>query len=140
MAIASRLGLTMLATLVVLVGACSSSTDGAATNLMVWMGDKDITLSADEVPAGQVTFMIMNRGTIVHSLVIVRTDVPHDQMALDPNDPSKVSETGSIAVTGQMDVGSGKQISRRLVPGKYVLVCNEPAHYAVGMHRGLVVK
>jgi len=107
---------------------------------MVTMSDKDITLSAAEVPAGLVTFMVMNHGSILHSLVVIRTDVSDDQMPLDPADPAKVKETGSIVATGQMAAGSGKQIQRQLTPGKYVLVCNEPAHYAVGMHTGLVVK
>jgi uncharacterized cupredoxin-like copper-binding protein len=125
------------------LSACSSSPaapSGSTTTLMVMMSDKDITLSTAEVPAGLVTFMVMNRGTIVHSLVVIRTDVADNKMPLDPADESKVNETGSIAASGQMAVGSAKQIQRQLTPGKYVLVCNEPAHYAVGMHTGLVVK
>jgi len=130
-----------LALLALAISACASSGPApTATSVMVRMGDKEITLSQAEVPAGLVTFSIMNNGSIVHSLVLIRTDVAHDQMTLDPADPSKVDEKGSIAVTGQMAVGAMAQFARALVPGKYVLVCNEPAHYAVGMHTGLVVK
>ena len=139
----SRTIVAILALLTLVLSACSSSTaapSASATNVMVQMSDKDITLNATEVPAGLVTFMVMNRGTILHSLVVIRTDVADDQMPLDPADQSKVKETGSIVATGQMAAGSGKQIQRQLTPGKYVLVCNEPAHYAVGMHTGLVVK
>lgn len=138
---------TTAAALVVLVAvvlsACSApaaAPPSGANTVMVTMSDKDIRLSSAEVPAGLVTFMVMNSGTIVHSLVVIRTDTPDDKMPLDPADESKVKETGSIAATGQMPAGSGKQIQRQLTPGKYVLVCNEPAHYAVGMHTGLVVK
>lgn len=139
----SRTIIAVLALLTLVLSACSSSAaapSASATTVTVMMSDKEITLSTAEVPAGLVTFMVMNRGTIVHSLVVIRTDVPNDQMPLDPADLSKVKETGSIAATGQMVAGSGKQIQRQLTPGKYVLVCNEPAHYAVGMHTGLVVK
>ena len=130
-----------LAALGLVLSACSSSGGPlTGTNLMVTMGDKAISLSQTEVPAGLVTLMVMNHGTIVHSLVVIRTDTPDDQMPLDPSDESKVKEAGSIAATGQMSAGAMKQIQRQLTPGKYVLVCNEPAHYAVGMHTGLVVK
>ena len=139
----SRTIASLIALLALILSACSSSAaapSGDANTVMVTMSDKGITLSAPEITAGLVTFMVMNRGTIVHSLVVIRTDTADDKMPLDPADESKVRETGSIAATGQMAAGSGKQIQRQLTPGKYVLVCNEPAHYAVGMHTGLVVK
>lgn len=131
----------ILALFALLLSACSASPmPVAAMGVMVTMSDKEITLSQSEVPAGLVTFMVMNRGTIVHSLVVIKTDTADDKMPLDPNDPAKVVETGSIAASGQMNAGTGKQIQRQLSAGRYVLVCNEPAHYAVGMHTGLVVK
>ena len=124
-----------------LLSACSaSSVTPNVASVMVTMNDKDITLSQAEIPPGLVTFMVMNHGTIVHSLVVIRTDVADDKMPLDPADETKVKETGSIAASGQMAAGTGKQLQRQLAAGKYVLVCNEPAHYAVGMHTGLVVK
>jgi uncharacterized cupredoxin-like copper-binding protein len=126
--------------LVALLGACSSAAQPAGTTITVTMGDKEIALSQADIAAGAITFNVINSGTIVHSLVLMKTDTPHDQMPLDSSDASKVKETGTIAVTGQMAVGTSKQISRQLAAGKYVLVCNEPAHYAVGMHTGLVVK
>ncbi len=137
----SRALVSQLALVILFLSACSgTAAPSNSTNVMVWMDDKGIQLSTAEVPAGLVTFMVMNRGTIVHSLVVIKTDTPDDKMPLDPNDAAKVSEAGSLAVTGQMAAGAGKQIQRQLSAGKYVLVCNEPAHYAVGMHTGLVVK
>lgn len=129
-----------LALIAFVISSCASSAAVPAATVMVRMGDKDIALSQNELSAGLVAFTVMNAGTIVHSLVLIRTDVPHDQMKLDAADPSKVDEKGSIAVTGQMAVGAMARFERSLVAGKYVLVCNEPAHYAVGMHAGLVVK
>jgi uncharacterized cupredoxin-like copper-binding protein len=141
---AARRSLAVIAALAVvaLLGACGGSApaSSAGTAITVTMTDKEIALSETSIGAGTVTFNVVNKGTTVHSLVILRTDVAHDKMPLDPNDVSKVLETGSIAVTGQLAVGATKQIARQLTAGQYVLVCNEPAHYAVGMHTALAVK
>ena len=141
MHVRSSLAIAGALALALLLGACSSAAPAAGTtNVTVTMTDKGITLSDPSVPAGAVTFTVVNKGTIIHSLVLIKTDVPHDKMPLDPKDPTKADETGSVAATGQMAVGASKQIARQLAAGNYVLVCNEPAHYAVGMHIGLVVK
>ena len=124
-----------------LLAACSSAAPATAgPTVTVTMTDKEIQLSDASVPAGPVTFNVVNKGTIIHSLVVIKTDAPQDKMPADPSDAAKVKESGSVAATGQMAVGSQKQLSRQLAAGNYVLVCNEPAHYAVGMHIGLVVK
>jgi uncharacterized cupredoxin-like copper-binding protein len=128
-----------LLTATALLAACSSA-PAATTNITVTLTDKEIALSQSDVDAGSVTFTIVNKGTTVHSLVLMKSDLPHDNIPADPKDPAKVQETGSIAVTGQLAVGASMQLSRKLVAGNYVLVCNEPAHYIVGMHTGLVVK
>ena len=81
-----------------------------------------------------------NSGTVVHSFVLIKTDTSHDKMPADAKDPSKVQETGSLAATGQIAVGQSKELTRDLAAGSYVLICNEPAHYIVGMHVALAVK
>ncbi len=133
-------GVLALAFVIPLVACSASGSTAAAKNIDVTLSDKDIMLSATEIPAGAVTFTVMNKGTIVHSIVVLRTDLSHEKIPTDTSDPSKVQEPGSIAATGQMAVGTTKQITRQLTAGHYVIVCNEPAHYAVGMHTGLQVK
>jgi uncharacterized cupredoxin-like copper-binding protein len=128
-----------LLTATALLGACGSAPE-AGPKITVTLTDKEIALSQSDVDAGTVTFTIVNKGTTIHSVVLMKSDLSHDNIPADPKDPAKVQETGSIAATGQMAVGASMQLSRKLAAGKYVLVCNEPAHYIVGMHTGLVVK
>jgi uncharacterized cupredoxin-like copper-binding protein len=90
--------------------------------------------------AGKVTFEVVNKGKAVHSLVLLKIDVPHDKVPSDPKDDAKVDEKGSVLSTGQLAVAQSKSFSRDLKAGSYVLVCNEPAHYLVGMHIGFVVR
>ncbi len=127
----------------VLAGACGTSSTAptaAGTNLTVTLTDNAVKLSESSVPGGKLTLTVVNKGTVVHSLVLLRTDLPHDKIPADPKDASKVQEAGSVAATGQMAVGASKQLVRELAAGSYVFVCNEPAHYIVGMHVGMVVK
>jgi uncharacterized cupredoxin-like copper-binding protein len=139
----TRTSLAIVAALAIAVvlGACgSAAAPSEGKTVTVTMTDKDITVSDTNIGAGAVTFNVINKGTIVHSLVVMRSDLAQDKIPADPNDAAKVQETGSIAATGQMAVGASKQLSRQLIAGQYVLVCNEPAHYLVGMHTALVVK
>jgi len=39
-----------------------------------------------------------------------------------------------------MAVGETKTFTVDLAPGNYVLICNQPAHYQLGMHIAFVVK
>jgi len=123
-----------------LLAACSGGASETVTTVAVTLTDKAVALDATAVPAGAVTFKVRNGGTIVHSLVLLKTDVPHDQIPADPNDAARVQQTGILRETGQLAVGETKQFAVRLAVGSYVLICNEPAHYLVGMHTPLTVR
>ena len=141
----ARISLCALALTVVLpLAACADASSGAATGgagtkVTVTLTDNAIELSEPSAVAGKVTFEVVNKGTAVHSLVLIRTDLPHDKIPADPKNDAKVDEKGSIVSSGQLAVAQSKSFSRDLKAGSYVLVCNEPAHYLVGMHVGFVV-
>ena len=112
----------------------------AATTVTATLTDNGIKLDQPSAANGTVTFKVVNAGTVVHSLILLKTDVAHDKMSTDPKDASRVDQTGLLRETGQISVGQSKEISVKLAPGNYVLVCNEPAHYQLGMHAGFTVK
>jgi uncharacterized cupredoxin-like copper-binding protein len=117
-----------------------AATNGAVTKVTVTLTDNAIALSQPSVASGKVTFDVVNKGTTVHSLVLIRTELPHDKIPSDPKDDAKVDEKGSLLSTGQLAVAESKSFNRDLKAGSYVLVCNEPAHYLVGMHIGFTVR
>ncbi len=124
------IGLLLLAT------ACAggvTSTESGAT-VTVTSTAKAIELDRANAPAGLVTFNFVNADTMVHSIVLIRTDVPHDKIPADPKDASRPDRAGAVRETGEIAAGQMKKMSVKLAPGSYVLVCNEPAHYIVGMH------
>jgi uncharacterized cupredoxin-like copper-binding protein len=90
--------------------------------------------------AGPVDVQATNDGTTPHDLVILKTDT--DQAAL-PVAGSKVDEDAAGQVIGKLtNIGGGatKQGTFSLDAGNYVLICNVPGHYQLGMHTALIVQ
>jgi uncharacterized cupredoxin-like copper-binding protein len=113
---------------------------GSAATVTATLTDRGIQLDQPGAAPGTVTFKVVNAGTVVHSLILLKTDVSHDKIAPDAKDASRVDQTGLLRETGQIAVGQSKEVSVKLAAGTYVLVCNEPAHYQLGMHTGFTVK
>lgn len=76
------------------------------------------TLSATEVPAGRVRFVVRNEGTVEHDFVIVELDKR----------------------TPQIRPGQTEELVADLQPGTYTLVCEVPGHKEAGMTAKLVVR
>lgn len=135
-----RFAATLIAAALLAAACGASPASGTATTVTVTHDDKSITLDRTSVPAGVVTLKMVNTGAVIHSLVVLKTDLPHDKIPADPKDGSKVQLTGVVRESGQITAGQTKELSVKLEPGSYVLVCNEPAHYIIGMHTAFTVK
>lgn len=113
----------------------------AATFLSVALTDPmSIGLSQTTVPAGPVVVEATNAGAIMHEVVFLKTDLAVDKIPLDATDATKADESLSVGEVGDVDAGrfSGNEVD--LTPGHYVLICNEPGHYAAGMRAVLTVQ
>jgi uncharacterized cupredoxin-like copper-binding protein len=166
--------LATAALLALLAMGCSSSDSGSATTtsggvtvttaaegttVNVDMGDTEglkgamtLTASAASAPAGNVTFVVKNSGTIDHEMIVLKTDTPFDQLpVVDAGDPpapvtsgaDKVDEAGNVGETGEPDVKPGTTRTftiKDMAAGKYVLVCNIAKHYGMGMRAAFTVR
>ena len=170
---------TCLSALVLLTAACTSetaSTGGAASvedgvkipssppaaatgsTVRVTLGDSGsasgpmfLRVSPSSVPAGDVTFVVKNAGSMVHEAVVLKTDVPFDKLPVTyGNDPpvyvgaggNKVSEAANVGETGDPDLQAGGTRTftiKNMVAGRYVIVCNLAGHYAMGMRAAFTV-
>ncbi len=111
-----------------------------ATHVTVTLGDNmRIALDKSSVPAGKVTFSVTNTGTMKHEVVVLKTDLAPDQIPAG-KEAGMVSEDTSVGESGDMDPGTSKEFTLDLAAGKYLLICNEPGHFAAGMHTPFVVK
>lgn len=101
--------------------------------------DHTVTLTSQEVRAGEVTFVVRNRGGQAHNFVVIRTDLAPDKLAVD-QPTQKASEEGRVGGLGDMDPGKGGNLRLDLAPGHYLVICNVPTHYQLGMRTELTVK
>lgn len=118
----------------------SATASSAGAAVKATLTDNKIALDQASAAGGNVTVTAVNSGTVVHSLVLLKTDLAQDKIPVDTKDAARVQETGLVKGTGQIPAGQTKAFTAKLDPGAYVLLCNEPAHYAIGMHIGFTVK
>ncbi len=137
---------TLLATAaatIMLLAACGGAQSGGTgpgATVNATLTDTSIVLDQASVPSGKITFQVKNTGTMVHELVVLRTNVAADKIPPDPATPDKVLEDGNKGETGDVNAGDSKTFTADLVPGKYALICNQPGHYALGMRIAFTVK
>lgn len=98
-----------------------------------------ITLTSNEVRAGEVTFVIRNRGGQAHDLIVIKTDLAADKLLVDQQ-TQKASEEGRVDGVELINPGRSGNLRLALAPGHYVLICNVPTHYALGMRTELTVR
>lgn len=114
----------------------------AATTVDAVLSDFKIELGSATAPAGPIDFKLSSSGPSEHEFVIFKTDLPPDQLPLIA-DGSAVDEAGAgvTAVDEVEDIAadSTHDLPVTLEPGKYVFVCNLPAHYGLGMRVGFEV-
>ncbi|WP_321862312.1 cupredoxin domain-containing protein [Burkholderia cenocepacia] len=113
----------------------------ASETLRVELTSTAIHLDTSTVKAGPVTFEVTSSadGNTTHELVVLKTDVSHDRLPVQKdtvaeNKFKKIGEVEDVAP------GTSKRLTLKLAPGRYVLICNRPGHYSMGMHASLVVE
>ena len=127
---------------VALIAACAPSVpeaDASKGQIRVDMREYAMSATSTEMTAGQVTFIARNAGSNPHELIVIRADAAPDKLPLD-SPAQKAKEDGKVG--GVVDIGPGKSMNLRLqLPaGHYVLICNVPTHYQLGMRTELTIR
>jgi uncharacterized cupredoxin-like copper-binding protein len=94
-----------------------------------------IKLSVAKAPAGLVTFKVTNtsKDTVHEMIVMYLADPTKPLPYIDKEirvDEDKAGDKGEVS---ELDPGNSGSLSVALKPGKYLLICNVPGHYAAGM-------
>ncbi len=120
-----------------------------ATNLGMNMGGGDMskaTVGVRAVPAavkaGEVTFEVTNNSSeTIHEMIVVPV---HDAKSPLPYNEaeSRVDEdaAGHLGEVSELDPGKAGALRLKLKPGKYLLFCNIPGHFANGMWTEVTVQ
>jgi uncharacterized cupredoxin-like copper-binding protein len=151
----ARLGMMLgIALMVGLVAACgggtkedaaapAAKTEGAAATaggkIAVTLAEWSVKPSAAKIGAGSVTFDVSNKGATAHELLIVQTDLAADKLP-QANGAVDEKQVTVVGRTASLDGGKTESKTVELKAGKYVLLCNLPAHYGQGMHTAFTVQ
>ena len=113
------------------------------TRVNVRLEDFKVRRDVAVVPAGTVSFRILNQGPTTHQLIVVRTDLAPDKLPLQ-RDGLTVNEDAPgidlVDEVGGLDIDDRQTLALRMTPGHYVFYCNFEGHYLGGMYAALTVR
>jgi uncharacterized cupredoxin-like copper-binding protein len=121
--------------------ACSGGASApAGSTVSVTLHDFKIESSTPVSNQTGVVFRVQNLAPVTHEFVIVRSDLPADQLPIASDglsvDEEQLRPAGEI---NQVEAGTTETLSIHLAPGRYVFFCNLEGHYLGGMHGVLEV-
>jgi uncharacterized cupredoxin-like copper-binding protein len=108
-----------------------------------------VLTSRAQVPAGTVSFRVVNTGRLVHEVVVLPLTSGQGVGERAVGADGRVDETGSVGEASKTcGAGAGDGINPGaigwatldLAPGNYELLCNLPGHYGAGMYAFLAVR
>lgn len=101
-----------------------------------------VAVNATVVPAGKVTFNVLNVSTDTeHEMVVTKLSGPDGTLPYVA-DAMRVDEeaAGSKGEVSELPPGEKGSLTVTLDPGTYVLYCNIEGHFAAGMWTVITVK
>jgi len=130
--------------------ATSGTMESSATRVDATLADFSVAVDPASVPAGEVRFCVKNTGATMHEFVIVKSDLdpaslpvygendtPAEGHVVGDVDEDQITSEGEIE---DIEPGATKDANFTLEPGKYVLICNLPGHYKLGMYTAFTVE
>lgn len=116
---------------------------GSGQQLTIKMGDYFFAPANGSVKAGKTVIEAPNEGSVEHELVVFKTNMDPTKLPTEASggvDEEKLDEVAEEAgEVADVEAGETKSGNFKLTPGKYVIFCNLPGHYAQGMYGTLTV-
>jgi uncharacterized cupredoxin-like copper-binding protein len=106
-----------------------------SATVTVSLKEMSISLSRTHVPAGKVSFVVRNMGSIEHEMVVVRKPRSGKLRIVH----FKAAEDGSVGEVEDVPAGKARKLTLALQRGRYLLICNMPGHYQLGMRAEIAV-
>jgi uncharacterized cupredoxin-like copper-binding protein len=142
--LAVSLGILVVASLACGFGSAPASVAGGTdTNtelVAVTLGEFSVKTDTADVGAGKVTFAVRNDGSAKHELVVLQSSDANLQV--DDKTGKASEEAAGVKHIGEidgLDAGKTKALTLDLPAGTYLLICNIPGHYHLGMVAKLIV-
>jgi len=114
----------------------------SGTPVNVLLEDFKVRQDPAVVPAGTVSFRILNQGPTTHEYIVVRTDRASDKLPLQRDGLTVNEDAPGIDLLDEaegLDIDDRQTLVLDLAAGNYVMYCNLEGHYLGGMHAALTV-
>ena len=121
-----------------LLTACSSASNSRTVD--VKLTTNKLEPDKTSISAGTTTFHAHNDATDQqHELIVLKTDLAADQLPLDADGNVDEDQITPAAAAEDIEMGQSLDATADLQPGHYVLFCNKPGHYKLGMYTDFTV-
>jgi uncharacterized cupredoxin-like copper-binding protein len=140
---ALALVLAALALAVPLTVARRQESTPRGTPVNVLLEDFKVREDAAVVPAGTVSFRILNQGPTSHEFIVVRTDRAPDKLPLQRDGLTVNEDAPGINLLDEaegLDIDDRRTLVLDLAAGHYVMYCNLEGHYLGGMYAAITVR
>lgn len=99
------------------------------------MATMGVTPDIDSAPAGEITFEAVNDSKeMVHEMVVAPVADPDTPLPYDAaNEKVDEDAAGHLGEVAELEPGQSGALRITMRPGRYILYCNIPGHYALGM-------
>jgi uncharacterized cupredoxin-like copper-binding protein len=130
-----------VAVIMIVASGCAAAPADTSEIPSLYVDVSDFKLVTDHpsIGAGHVVFGIRNHASMLHELMVIKTDLAPDQLPVDGS-TAKAKEDGKVGELLNIAGGASRKLVLELTPGKYVLICNIAGHYQLGMRVGLEVR
>lgn len=109
-------------------------------DLRIGMGEFFYSPSTATAAAGKVSINAINQGSVMHELVLARTNLPAGGLPTLADGSVNEEALNSPGEIPDVAAGTTKSTKLNLAPGRYVMFCNLPGHYQGGMYGTVIVK
>ena len=106
--------------------------------ISISLSDNVVSLGSASAQSGAIRFDVMNQGGVIHNLLVIKTELAPGALPVS-NDAVDETHVDIVARTEALAPGRSAQLDADLPAGRYVLICNVPGHYALGMYTAFVV-
>ena len=93
-----------------------------------------IKLSRTRMPAGPVMFMVRDAGKLPHMFIVLQTNLPAGKLPMKGNEVDLKKAGKVMGEIRNIAPGKSATVALTLKRGRYVALCNFPAHYKAGQH------
>jgi uncharacterized cupredoxin-like copper-binding protein len=106
---------------------------------MAMMG---IDIDKKTIPAGKITFEVTNAAKETQHEMLVAPIAKEDMVLPFVENENRIDEekSGDLGEVSELEPGKSGALTLELKPGLYILFCNIPAHYMMGMWTVLKVQ